>query len=344
MSAEPPRDRNGNPFYIHIPGEKSELQEDEFKVEIPEEELPPVPIELDPLYQTSSLPLSGKESEESKEEMSASSKTRWIILGCIAFAVVLLLILYIVFVPRSPSYENLIRQASDLFAEGDYAASAELYEDALSANPESSEAKNGLLQVYSVMSESAVQNGNYDTAISYMELCFAETDLEKARELAEEYRKQKEISENEAAFDEALSYAASYASQNDHTRAAQYYWLCYQLSGDENYQKLAEEQEAYLAVPSPSPAALPSLQYDLQPGSYTGTQYLNLTCQDPSVKIYYTSDGTIPSQGSSRYTGVLQIGPEPGTYRIRAVPYSPLSVRGEEIDLVYEITSGDDAQ
>ena len=45
----------------------------------------------------------------------------------------------------------------------------------------------------------------------------------------------------------------------------------------------------------------------LEAGFYSGTQKVTITCADPSAKIYYTTDGTVPTKWSSKYSAAISI-------------------------------------
>ncbi|MBQ3657958.1 MAG: CotH kinase family protein [Bacteroidales bacterium] len=56
--------------------------------------------------------------------------------------------------------------------------------------------------------------------------------------------------------------------------------------------------------------------FSLQAGFYTSAQLLEITCEDPSATIYYTLDGSTPTNKSPKYNGKINIGK---TTVIRAV-------------------------
>lgn len=58
-------------------------------------------------------------------------------------------------------------------------------------------------------------------------------------------------------------------------------------------------------------------QPSMQGGSYDDTALVALTCDTPNAKIYYTTDGTVPTQQSSEYVSPIELG-KTGMIRTRA--------------------------
>ena len=73
--------------------------------------------------------------------------------------------------------------------------------------------------------------------------------------------------------------------------------------------------DAQNTSPSAGVCAMPTP--DTAPGSYDGAQQVTLTCSTEGANIYYTLDGTEPTQSSKQYTGAISIG-ETGMIRARA--------------------------
>lgn len=63
----------------------------------------------------------------------------------------------------------------------------------------------------------------------------------------------------------------------------------------------------------------PTPTFSLQPGFYSGTQNVTITCSDASAQIRYTTNGSVPTAASTLYTGPIAIN---ATTVLRAVAFS----------------------
>jgi outer membrane protein OmpA-like peptidoglycan-associated protein len=71
-------------------------------------------------------------------------------------------------------------------------------------------------------------------------------------------------------------------------------------------------------VAAPEPAAAPT--FSPSPGSYTGTQMVELSSATPNATIHYTTDGSEPTAASPVYTSPI---PVSGNTTIRALAVAP---------------------
>jgi len=72
-------------------------------------------------------------------------------------------------------------------------------------------------------------------------------------------------------------------------------------------------------------------------GEYHDYLTVKLTASEKNVTIYYTLDGSAPTQESTPYTKPLEI-ETVGTTTLRAIAYNEADLAGEELKAVYEIT------
>lgn len=68
--------------------------------------------------------------------------------------------------------------------------------------------------------------------------------------------------------------------------------------------------------------------------TYNSAQMVSITCATPGASIYYTMDGSAPNQGSTAYTGVLDI---PDDATIKAIAYKTGWQPSEVVAAVYTI-------
>lgn len=71
------------------------------------------------------------------------------------------------------------------------------------------------------------------------------------------------------------------------------------------------------------------------PGTYDSTQNVSITCSSPSPSIYYTTDSSAPTTGSTLYSGAIEVA---ATTRIRAIATSAGLTTSEELDGTFTIT------
>ena len=70
-------------------------------------------------------------------------------------------------------------------------------------------------------------------------------------------------------------------------------------------------------------------------GNYEAQVRVTLSAPEDCA-VYYTIDGTPPSDGASRYEGEITLS-EPGTYRLQAVAYSAEGLRSETVSASYTV-------
>ena len=107
------------------------------------------------------------------------------------------------------------------------------------------------------------------------------------------------------------SYMLDVANQLDHSRGRA-------IDGDANW--------AVFLDPTPgAPNANPYEEYttvtiDTDAGNYTGTANVEISTADPNAVIYYTLDGTTPTEASTQFTGPIAVG---NTTVVRARAFNP---------------------
>ena len=76
-------------------------------------------------------------------------------------------------------------------------------------------------------------------------------------------------------------------------------------------------------------------------GTYPGPITVTLMDPNPAAKLYYTTDGTIPTDGttlpSNAYNGPFQV---PAGTTVRAIAYAPDSVSSLTVKAIYHIPAG----
>ncbi len=89
-------------------------------------------------------------------------------------------------------------------------------------------------------------------------------------------------------------------------------------TGTENKLAYFKEPTPGEANASPSEGAVSAPMMSTAPGSYDGAQQITLSCETAGAAIYFTTDGTEPTQSSAQYTGAI---PMDKTGIIRAKAY-----------------------
>ena len=97
-----------------------------------------------------------------------------------------------------------------------------------------------------------------------------------------------------------------------------------QQTGDETYVNKKSEY----SVKSPS--------FNLNPGTYQGKQSLEIIKGDSADKIYYTTDGSMPTTGSTEYSAAISLGL--GEQTIKAVEVGTNGYQSKAIEGKYTIT------
>lgn len=97
-----------------------------------------------------------------------------------------------------------------------------------------------------------------------------------------------------------------------------------EIKGTPIEEALSEYQTAMVSV-------------DVPAGEYHDYLTLRLTASEEDAVIYYTLDGSMPTQQSIRYIEPLEIEAS-GRTTLRAVAYNEANLAGEELKAVYEVT------
>ncbi len=331
MAYEPPRDRDGRPFLVHLPDEAAPDPAESFRVEIPESELPPVPVPPPPPP--------APEPEPPRRRGRTALILCLVALAAAVFAGGVWAVYQSVFAPQR-QYQDALDAGAGFYAAGDYQAAAGSYTQALDLLPDAPEARQGLLRSYQALADESVASGDYDGAIHHMEVCFALTNLPEAEQRADSLRLEQEQLRQQETLTEYEVLAAQYAAEKEYEKAADVYRQCLELSGDARYEDLAREQEELRKKAEEEELARQTVSASLPAGTYQGRQLVSLACPDASARIYYTLDGTAPGQGSTPYSGAVELGPEPGVYVLRAVAYRS-GQRGQELQLSYQIQAAE---
>lgn len=100
-------------------------------------------------------------------------------------------------------------------------------------------------------------------------------------------------------------------------------------TGDEGYMKRKGE----FMVKAPS--------FNLNPGSYQGTQAVDIIKGDPADKIYFTTDGSQPTTASPEYTAVIELAP--GEKTIKAIEVGANGYPSKTIEGKYIISASSES-
>ncbi|MBP8865092.1 MAG: chitobiase/beta-hexosaminidase C-terminal domain-containing protein [Acetobacterium sp.] len=100
-------------------------------------------------------------------------------------------------------------------------------------------------------------------------------------------------------------------------------------TGDEGYMKRKGE----FMVKAPS--------FNLNPGSYQGTQAVDIIKGDPADKIYFTTDGSQPTTASPEYTTVIEL--SPGEKTIKAIEVGANGYPSRTIEGKYIISASSES-
>lgn len=158
---------------------------DSFSVEIPEIELAP------PIASETPAELSEKPAA------SGSSRLRWVLgislLGAALLALGAALLYWFLLALPQRTYDRYLSDGAALLDQQRYEDAAGAYTQALEAAPDGgAAARQGLLRTYAALADQSVSQGDYDSAIYAMDLCFALTDLPEAARRADQLRQEQE--------------------------------------------------------------------------------------------------------------------------------------------------------
>ncbi|MDD3305488.1 MAG: chitobiase/beta-hexosaminidase C-terminal domain-containing protein [Acetobacterium sp.] len=154
--------------------------------------------------------------------------------------------------------------------------------------------------------------GDYGNARTYFEDTLKRiTDLEKMKQVYNAYI---DSEVNAKVGEEALFTLMDRAAKD---------------TGDEGYIKRKGE----FMVKAPS--------FNLNPGSYQGTQAVDIIKGDPADKIYFTTDGSQPTTASPEYTTVIEL--TPGEKTIKAIEVGANGYPSRTIEGKYIISASSEA-
>lgn len=191
--------------------------------------------------------------------------------------------------------------------------------------------RGGSFEVQMQKAETAYSNSNYQEAMNYVEAALAQ-DPDSAEALtlrAQIYDKlgdpEKAAEELEKVIADNPNYEAAYSIlirvYND-------------LGAPDKIRELmdtcrnAEIKEKYSSYVCADPA------FSLEPGSYDEEKSLQITFEG-SGEIYYTTDGSDPTESSTRYTKALKL--EEGKNLIRAIAVNDMGIRSNIAEAEYTI-------
>lgn len=176
----------------------------------------------------------------------------------------------------------------------------------------------------------AMSNGNYDSAVEYLEKALDKDDSQSELYLllAESYN---ELNK----YDKTVYILMSGISKNsDEVKLYEALIECYLLQGDtdavkEYMDSLKKEEilEALSEYISEEPT------FSLSSGTYDDVQELILTNEEGT--IYYTTDGTTPTMDSEAYSGGIQL--SEGTTIVKAININTEGISSDEVIQVYTV-------
>lgn len=198
-----------------------------------------------------------------------------------------------------------LQNGETLLSEAKFDEAMKAFEEMGTLDAENAEAIFGKAKAYAGL-------GDFGNARTYFEDTLKRiTDLEKMKQVYNAYID----SEVNAKIGEEALFALMDRAAKD--------------TGDENYLKRKGE----FMVKAPS--------FNLNPGSYQGTQAVDIIKGDPADKIYFTTDGSQPTTASPEYTTVIELAP--GEKTIKAIEVGANGYPSKTIEGKYIISASSES-
>lgn len=206
---------------------------------------------------------------------------------------------------RNTEISNDLKNGETLLSEAKFDQAMKAFEDVGTLDADNPDAIFGKAKAYAGL-------GDYGNARTYFEDSLKRiTDLEKMKQVYNAYID----SEVNAKIGEEALFALMDRAAKD--------------TGDEGYIKRKGE----FMVKAPS--------FNLNPGSYQGTQAVDIIKGDPADKIYFTTDGSQPTTASPEYTTVIEL--TPGEKTIKAIEVGANGYPSKTIEGKYIISASSES-
>lgn len=192
-----------------------------------------------------------------------------------------------------------IKNGENLLVAANYAEALTVFDDVLKIDSDNADAIFGKAKAYTGLSNFVMAKTFYEDAL------LKEKNKEKQKQIYDAYIASEiiaKVSENDL------------FTLLDRVAAA---------TGDEKYSK----QKSDYAVKVPS--------FNLNPGSYQGTQSLEIIKGDANDTVYYTTDGSQPAVGSIEYTAPITL--QKGEHIIKAIEVGSSGFSSKTIEGKYSI-------
>lgn len=206
---------------------------------------------------------------------------------------------------RNTEISTDLKNGETLLSEAKYDEAMKAFEEVGTLDAENAEAIFGKAKAYAGL-------GDFGNARTYFEDTLKRiTDLEKMKQVYNAYI---DAEVNAKIGEEALFALMDRAAKD---------------TGDEGYLKRKGE----FMVKAPS--------FNLNPGSYQGTQAVDIIKGDPADKIYFTTDGSQPTTASPEYTTVIELAP--GEKTIKAIEVGANGYPSKTIEGKYIISASSES-
>nr|WP_320025815.1 chitobiase/beta-hexosaminidase C-terminal domain-containing protein [uncultured Acetobacterium sp.] len=206
---------------------------------------------------------------------------------------------------RSTEISTDLKNGETLLTEAKFDEAMKTFEDVGTLDSDNADAIFGKAKAYAGL-------GDYGNARTYFEDTLKRiTDLEKMKQVYNAYID----SEVNAKVGEEALFALMDRAAKD--------------TGDEGYIKRKGE----FMVKAPS--------FNLNPGSYQGTQAVDIIKGDPVDKIYFTTDGSQPTTASPEYTTVIELAP--GEKTIKAIEVGANGYPSKVIEGKYVVSASSES-